>query len=125
MRLHPPVNVEGVRCIMWEPEGGNVNPPGATHAYDTGAKNSGAQIHRFTPVTGTDQQPDGSWTARDKFTSIALASSRSSLSMERLVGFRNGLFNKEVSKRLVSRARYCHMHQTCAKYCACLCVKCR
>jgi len=49
---------------MWEPEGGNVDPPGATHACATGAKNSGAQIHRFTPVTGTSQQPDGSCIVR-------------------------------------------------------------
>ena len=63
-RLHPLVDFDGVRCIMWEPEGGNVDPSGVTHAYAAGARNSGAQIHRFTPVTGTEQQADGSWIVR-------------------------------------------------------------
>jgi dimethylglycine dehydrogenase len=28
-RLHPLVNFDGIRCIMYEPEGGNVDPSGA------------------------------------------------------------------------------------------------
>ena len=63
-RLHPLVNFDGIRCIMWEPDGGNVDPSGVTQAYATGARNAGAEIHRFTPVTGTEQQPDGSWIVR-------------------------------------------------------------
>jgi dimethylglycine dehydrogenase len=60
-RLHPLVNFDGVRCIMWEPEGGNVDPSGVTQAYAAGARSMGAEIHRFTPVTGTHPQADGSW----------------------------------------------------------------
>lgn len=60
-RLHPLVNYDGVRCIMFEPEGGNVDPSGVTMAYAAGARARGAEIHRFTPVTATIQQPDGSW----------------------------------------------------------------
>jgi len=63
-RLHPLVNYDGIRCIMWEPSGGNVDPSGVTNAYATGAKNNGAEIHRFTPVTGTEQQRDGTWIVR-------------------------------------------------------------
>lgn len=63
-RLHPLVNFDGIRCIMWEPEGGNVDPSGVTHAYASGARQNGARIHRFTPVTGTEQQADGSWIVR-------------------------------------------------------------
>ena len=63
-RLHPLVNFDGIRCIMWEPDGGNVDPSGVTNAYAVGARQRGAEIHRFTPVTGTDQQPDGSWIVR-------------------------------------------------------------
>lgn len=63
-RLHPLVNFDGIRCIMWEPDGGNVDPSGVTNAYAVGARKMGAEIHRFTPVTGTEQQPDGSWTVR-------------------------------------------------------------
>ncbi|MGO4915147.1 GcvT family protein [Pseudogemmobacter sp. W21_MBD1_M6] len=60
-RLHPLVNFDGVRCIMYEPDGGNVDPSGVTQAYAAGARAKGAEIHRFCPVTATIQQPDGSW----------------------------------------------------------------
>ena len=63
-RLHPLVDYEGVRCIMFEPEGGNVDPSGVTNAYAAGARARGAEIHRFTPVIGTEQQEDGSWIVR-------------------------------------------------------------
>ncbi|SHJ21692.1 dimethylglycine dehydrogenase [Shimia gijangensis] len=63
-RLHPLVNFDGIRTIMWEEDGGNVDPSGVTHAYAKGATQRGAEIHRFTPVTGTEQQPDGSWIVR-------------------------------------------------------------
>lgn len=63
-RLHPLVNFDGIRTIMWEPDGGNVDPSGVTNAYAVGARQRGAEIHRFTPVTGTEQQPDGSWIVR-------------------------------------------------------------
>ncbi|MEL7131470.1 MAG: FAD-dependent oxidoreductase [Pseudomonadota bacterium] len=63
-RLHPLVNYDGVRCIMYEPDGGNVDPSGVTHAYAIGARKMGAEVQRFTPVTGTEAQPDGSWIVR-------------------------------------------------------------
>ncbi|MCU9849390.1 FAD-dependent oxidoreductase [Defluviimonas sp. WL0024] len=63
-RLHPLVDFDGIRCIMYEPDGGNVDPSGVTHAFATGARQMGAEIHRFTPVTGTEAQPDGTWIVR-------------------------------------------------------------
>ena len=60
-KLHPFVNYDGVRCIMFEADGGNVDPSGVTQAYAAGARKMGAEIHRFTPVTATEQQLDGSW----------------------------------------------------------------
>ena len=60
-RLHPLVDFDGIKCIMWEPSGGNVDPSGVTHAYTVGARQRGAEVHRFTPVTGTVPQPDGTW----------------------------------------------------------------
>ena len=63
-RLHPLVNYDGIRCIMWEPDGGNVDPSGVTNAYASGARQNGAEIVRFCPVTATEQQPDGSWIVR-------------------------------------------------------------
>ncbi len=63
-RLHPLVDFDGIRCIMFEPDGGNVDPSGVTNAYAVGARQRGAEIHRFTPVTGTEPQPDGTWIVR-------------------------------------------------------------
>jgi dimethylglycine dehydrogenase len=63
-RLHPLVNFDGIRCIMFEPDGGNVDPSGVTNAYAVGSRQRGAEIHRFTAVTGTEQQADGSWIVR-------------------------------------------------------------
>ena len=63
-RLHPLVDFDGIRCIMYEPEGGNVDPSGVTAAYAAGARQRGAEIHRFTPVTATEAQSDGSWIVR-------------------------------------------------------------
>ncbi len=58
---NPLVNFDGVRCVMFEPDGGNVDPSGVTQAYATGARNMGAEIHRFTPVTATTQRADETW----------------------------------------------------------------
>jgi len=60
-RMHPLANFDGIRAIMYEPDGGNVDPSGVTYAYAKGARNLGAEIERFTPVTATIQRTDGSW----------------------------------------------------------------
>ncbi len=59
--LHPLVNFDGIRCIMYEADGGNVDPSGVTHAYAQGARALGAEIHRFTPVIATVPLADGRW----------------------------------------------------------------
>ena len=59
--LNPMVNYDGIKCVMYEPEGGNVDPSGVTNAYAIGARKRGAEINRFTPVTATEPQSDGSW----------------------------------------------------------------
>jgi len=59
--LHPLVDYDGIRCIMFEENGGNVDPSGVTNAYAAGARQNGAEIIRFCPVTGTEQQSDGTW----------------------------------------------------------------
>jgi len=58
---HPLVDLAGVRCAFFEPGSGHVDPSGVTHAYAKGARQRGAQIHRFTPVTATHPRADGSW----------------------------------------------------------------
>lgn len=60
-KLNPMVNYDGIRCVMFEPDGGNVDPSGVTNAYAVGARKRGAEIHRFTPVIATEAQEDGTW----------------------------------------------------------------
>ena len=60
-QMHPLVDYSGIRCVMFEQDGGNVDPSGVTQAYATGARAAGAQIHRFTPVLETNQRDDGGW----------------------------------------------------------------
>ncbi|WP_170479565.1 GcvT family protein [Ruegeria arenilitoris] len=64
LELHPLAQFDDIRCIMYEPDGGNVDPSGVTMAYAAGARQLGASIERFCPVIGTDLQPDGSWIVR-------------------------------------------------------------
>ena len=59
--VHPLIDYEGIRCVMFEPLAGNVDPSGVTHAYAQGARNRGAEIHRFTSVLETNPRSDGSW----------------------------------------------------------------
>ncbi len=68
--LHPLAQFDDIRCIMFEPDGGNVDPSGVTHAYAAGARAMGATIERFCPVIGTEQQPDGSWIVRTEMGDI-------------------------------------------------------
>jgi len=59
--LHPLLDLQGVKCAMFEPAAGHVDPSGVTHAYAQGARKNGAEIHRFTPVVETNPRADGSW----------------------------------------------------------------
>ncbi len=59
--LHPLLELDNVKCAMYEPLGGHVDPSGVTQAYAAGARLHGAEIHRFTPVTATRPRADGSW----------------------------------------------------------------
>ena len=62
--LHPLLNLEGIRCVMYEPSGGNVYPSGLTNAYSVGARERGAEIYKFTEVLATEQKQDGGWCVR-------------------------------------------------------------
>lgn len=61
LEKNPLLNLDGIRCIMFEEDGGNVDPSGVTMAYAAGARAMGAEIYRFCPATATKPQPDGSW----------------------------------------------------------------
>ncbi len=64
--LHPLANYDGIRCIMFEPDGGNVDPSGVTMAYAAGARQMGATIERFCPVEGLTAKPNGGWIVHSK-----------------------------------------------------------
>ena len=59
--LHPLLEIENVLCAMYEPLAGHVDPSGVTHAYASGARQRGAEIHRFAAVLETNPRADGSW----------------------------------------------------------------
>ena len=59
--LHPLAQFKDVRCIMFEPDGGNVDPSGVTHAYAIGARKLGAHIERFCEVKSIEQEQNGNW----------------------------------------------------------------
>ena len=62
LEKNPLLNLKGVRCVMFEEDGGNVDPSGVTQAYAAGARQMGAEIYRFCSARATIQRPDGSWT---------------------------------------------------------------
>ncbi len=64
--LHPLANYDGIRCIMFEPDGGNVDPSGVTMAYAAGARQMGATIERFCPVEGLTAKSGGGWIVHSK-----------------------------------------------------------
>ena len=59
--LHPLAQFDDVRCIMYEPDGGNVDPSGVTMAYASGARSLGASIEQHRAVTALQQQKNGGW----------------------------------------------------------------
>ena len=61
LELNPLLNIDNVKCAMFEPASGYVDPSGVTHAYAMGARQRGAVIERFTPVVETSPRADGSW----------------------------------------------------------------
>ena len=58
--LHPLLNLEDIRCVMYEPSGGNVDPSGVTNAYAVGARERGAEEYKYTEVIATEKLLDGS-----------------------------------------------------------------
>ncbi len=59
--MNPLLNLDGIRCVMFERDSGWVDPSGITHAYAIAARQLGAKIHRQTPVLETNPRADGGW----------------------------------------------------------------
>jgi dimethylglycine dehydrogenase len=60
-RLHPLMNVEGLKGGLFWPSDGDVDPSSITLAMSIGAKKLGAEINTHTRVTGLRRKPNGEW----------------------------------------------------------------
>jgi len=63
-RLFPLMDKQHFVGALYNPLEGHVDPAGVTQAYAKAARNLGAEVHRFTRVTGLSQRADGSWDVR-------------------------------------------------------------
>lgn len=62
-KLNPLVDDKHFIGAIWRKDGGHVDPSGVTHAYAGAARKAGADVHRFTRVTGLEPLADG-WRVR-------------------------------------------------------------
>ena len=60
LELH---NMEGG---LWDPYDGDIDPSQVTQALAKGARDNGAEIHRFNPVTSINQTASGEWEVHTK-----------------------------------------------------------
>ena len=66
-KLNPLIDDKCFVGALHRIDGGHVDPNGVTHAYAISARKAGAEVHRFTQVTGLTQRADGTWdVATDK-----------------------------------------------------------
>ena len=59
--MAPILNPDGLKAVMFEPDAGYCDPASVTHAFAKAARRYGARVHRFTPVTETNQLDSGEW----------------------------------------------------------------
>ncbi len=60
-RIFPLMDKRHFVGALYNPLEGHVDPAGVTQAYAKAARNLGAEVYRFTRVTGLRQRADGSW----------------------------------------------------------------
>ena len=60
-RRHPLIETSHFRGALFDANEGHVDPSGVTQAYAKSAQKGGAEVVRFTPVTGLHARPDGGW----------------------------------------------------------------
>ncbi len=60
-RRHPLITTDNLLGALWDPLDGDIDPAQLCQALARRARKAGAEVHRFTPVTGLTQQPDDSW----------------------------------------------------------------
>ncbi|HUN46593.1 MAG TPA: FAD-dependent oxidoreductase [Stellaceae bacterium] len=58
---YPFVELDGLSGAQWDPYDGDIDPAQLTQAFAKAARDAGARIFRFCPVTGLSQLPGGEW----------------------------------------------------------------
>ncbi|GAB5468349.1 MAG: FAD-dependent oxidoreductase [Rhodospirillales bacterium] len=58
---HPLLDASRLKGAWYQPDEGHLDPSGMTHAFARGARQLGAEVHRFTKVLETNPLPDGTW----------------------------------------------------------------
>ncbi|MGI9356009.1 MAG: NAD(P)/FAD-dependent oxidoreductase, partial [Rhizobiaceae bacterium] len=60
-RRHPLITTDNLLGALWDPLDGDIDPAQLCQALARRARKGGAQIYRFTSVTGLMEKPDGTW----------------------------------------------------------------
>lgn len=60
-RRHPLMTTDNLMGALWDPLDGDIDPAQLCQALARRARNAGAEIYRFTPVTHLTEKPDGTW----------------------------------------------------------------
>ncbi len=63
-RHNPLLNTDGVLAALWDARDGDIDPAQLCQTLARRARNAGAAIHRYTPVTGLHQHVSGDWTVQ-------------------------------------------------------------
>ncbi|HEY4162665.1 MAG TPA: FAD-dependent oxidoreductase, partial [Dongiaceae bacterium] len=58
---YPLIELDDVIGGLWDPFDGDIDPSQLTQAFAKGAKDKGARVQRFNPVTAIRQKPNGEW----------------------------------------------------------------
>lgn len=57
----PILNTDGITAVLYEKDAGYCDPASVTNAFAKAARKFGSTIYRHTPVTATNQLPNGEW----------------------------------------------------------------
>ncbi|MEM7114284.1 MAG: FAD-dependent oxidoreductase [Chloroflexota bacterium] len=58
---HPLLNVDGLVGGLWDPVDGDIDPSNLTRGLAHQAQKLGAEVYKYTPVTGLTQKKNGEW----------------------------------------------------------------
>ena len=71
VEMYPFMETHELDSVLYDPTDGDIDPAQLTQAFAKGARDLGARIERFCPVTGVTQKPDGTWIVHSEKGDIA------------------------------------------------------